>query len=234
MKSLPVILFLLVLGMFTARPKSQVSLPIIFGSGQGEDPAVTPTPVTPTATLPPGSLPVLENPGFEAGETGWGIASDNYTNLITDDNPYRVPYSGSWLAWLGRYPDFALAGMEGENSWLYQQIAFPEGMGPTYFGFYYSLESFENQCAEDASRDHLDIYLGQELGPEIAAETDQLIGQMILCKDFNTQDWIEQVFSTDLSTYAGQTLYLKILVSVNNNSPSHLFLDELFFTNSMP
>lgn len=229
------LVLLLALAAFAVPPRGEVYLPVVLNlEGVGSTPSATAPPATPTATLPAGLLPTLSNPGFEEGLSGWGYASDNYTDLITDDNPYRTPYEGWWLAWMGRYPDFAAANLPGENSWLYQQVAFPGEMGPTYFGFYYSLESFENVCKVDPPRDYMDVYLGPEIGPGVAAAGDQLVGRMILCKELTTRDWVGHVWPTDLSAYAGKTLYLKILVSVNNHSPSHLFLDELFFTNSVP
>lgn len=227
MKRLPFLLVLFILAAFVTRTQNEVYLPVIFGQG-----LALPTP-TPTDT-PSGSLPTLENPGFEDGPAGWGTSSDNYTDLITDDNPYRTPYAGSWLAWLGRYPDFASASTKSENSWLYQQVAFPADMGSAYFGFYYSLESFENTCKTDPPRDYLDVYLGPDLGTDVASESDQRVGRLILCNELNTQDWVQHIWPADLSIYAGQTLYLKILVAVNNNSPSHLFLDDLFFTSTAP
>lgn len=177
-------------------------------------PTRTPSP-TPTRTPSPTPtsipLPVIRNAEFELGRNGdWQEFSSNGFNLIVNSDLPISPHSGSWLAWLGGWPN--------EDSYIRQTLNIPNGIAPFYLRFYYQIGS-EEVCAP------YDILSLQVNGTEVEA--------YYLCADNNTSDWVFGGFNTDLSAYAGQSISLTIRVVTDGSNNTNFFIDDVSFGYSL-
>lgn len=169
-------------------------------------PTVTPT-ATPTATSPATGGGELRNGGFELGPNGDWLEYSAHLggtgSLIFEQADLSIaPHTGSYLAWLG--------GFDNEESRLSQRITIP--MDRTVFSFYYKIFS-EDLCGYDTLSVLLD---------------DQQIASGDLCTENQVTTW--RKFEVDLGAYGGQQKSLQFVVQTDESDTSHLFLDDVLFS----
>jgi uncharacterized repeat protein (TIGR01451 family) len=160
-----------------------------------ETPTVTPTPENP-----------IRNGDFENGRDGsWTeYSANNLTLIVKGFDPWPLPvppHSGSWLAWLGGYPN--------EISSITQQVTVPSA-SPT-LSFWYWIAS-QDTC-------------GNDLGYVVVGST--VIETINLCQAENTGGWVKRTL--DLSAYAGQSASLQIRGETNSSLNSNFFIDDVAF-----
>jgi hypothetical protein len=171
----------------------------------------SPTPTTEATPTVPGDIPALQNPSFESGTAGWEQTSSTGHELIIheDETPLKAR-TGDWLARLGQET--------GEVSRLGQSVAVPGGTGPFYLRHYAILQSDEDECDPDADTDTIELHINGEM-----------VAEDVLCHSVNPAEWKRRNWDAiDLSQYAGETIFLEIVV-VNNDvadSVSTVYIDD--------
>jgi uncharacterized repeat protein (TIGR01451 family) len=145
----------------------------------------------------------LVNGSFEQGTTGWDEYSTHGWQLIINSGfPGSVtPHGGSWAVWLGGDVD--------DLSYISQQVTVPSSQ--PYLAYYHWIAS-EDFCGYDyggvvVNSANVDVY--------------------DLCEDNNTGGWVKHV--VNLSTYAGQSVQLRIMATTDGLLNSNLFIDDVSF-----
>ena len=163
--------------------------------------AIRPEPVAPPPPPPPSSA--LENGDFEQGSgVAWEELSSNGWPLILhiNDLPESVAtHGGEWAVWLG--------GDLEEESTITQQVTVPAGSSTLRFWHWISSE---DTCGYDFGR----VLIG-----------NNVVSEIDLCAANNSTGWVP--FSVDLSTYAGQTVTLRLQADTDSLQNSSLFLDDV-------
>lgn len=187
---------------------------------RGGDATTTSTPdgtesPEPTEEATPGLIPALENENFEDGAVAWEQSSSSGRELIVRETETSIEArSGEWVGWLG--------GEEGETSRLGQLIEIPDGAEGFYLTHYAILESDEDSCKLNANADTLELHINGEAVEKLA-----------LCHASGQSNWSRRNWSEiDLSEYAGETIFLEIVV-INNDkadSVSSVYLDDFSFS----
>jgi hypothetical protein len=149
-------------------------------------------------------LPDIQNDDFELGDNGdWTVYSSGEYFLITNENLYLTPHSGSWLAWMGGYP--------GEDSRISQGVTLPSG-GPVYLRFYYQVDS-SGQAS--CTLDWMVFLVG-----------NTQLASLGLCGASDTSDW--EVGTVNLSAYAGQAITVTFQVTTSlSGAGSAFFIDDV-------
>jgi hypothetical protein len=161
-------------------------------------------PMTSKSTI--SSPSVVPNGGFEAGRVEWVEFEDStffdfplIVNKIDLPSPIN-PYEGDWVAWLGGESDLI--------SYIEQVVTIPQSNPElTYWHWIDSIWGCE----------------GSTYGGVFLSGT--LVDQYSLCLATATGGWIEH--TVDLSTYAGQTVTLRILSQTGTDNFSSLYIDAV-------
>jgi hypothetical protein len=122
--------------------------------------------------------------------------------------------TGEWLAWLGR--DAA------EISRLGQSINVPGDVGSFYLNYHYILESGQETCDPGIVSDFLEIYVDAAL-----------VARSSLCNVPDQPTWRLRKWSKiDLGQYAGNTIFLEIVVTNNDvaGTVTSIYIDDVFFS----
>lgn len=156
-------------------------------------------------------MPVVYNSGFENGRDGnWLEASLNNLILIQNASTLPVvPYAGDWAAWLG--------GQDNEENYISQLFTLPSGSS-IFVHFYYFVGTQEPACNNDGTGDIFAVFVN-----------NTEIGWMELCPD-EAGGWYET--SVDVSSYAGQSVYITFDVVNDDMYNSNIFLDDISFQSS--
>ena len=144
----------------------------------------------------------IQNGGFESAGLGWDQYSLMEFDLIVDSSFPDLeapPHSGSWLAWLGGYPE--------EVAVLTQRILIPAERSILHYWIWIGSVDI---CAYDQFLIYVD--------------TD-LVHEELLCYDNNTNGWVHRTL--DLSAYANLTVDLKFAIGVDETFNSNVFLDDI-------
>ena len=149
------------------------------------------------------ALNTIQNGGFESGHVEWQEYSSNgfYLILNTSQDLPISPHSGSWLAWLGGYPD--------ESSVIIQTVRVPAGRSVLHFWLYLASEDY---CGYDA------------FGVMV---NDDVVYEQWACYSNNTYGWVRK--TVDLSAYVGQSVELAFLAILDWSYNSSVFLDDISF-----
>ena len=143
----------------------------------------------------------------------WTEFSTHGWELIVQDFSTGVTaYDGTWATWLGG--DFD------EISYIEQPVTVPINLH--YMSYWHWIYSSDD-CGNDFGRvlvnsNEVDVY--------------------DICEANNTNGWVQRVL--DLSTYAGQSVFIQIRAECNATMNSNLFIDHVGFqysssiTNSLP
>lgn len=194
-----------------------------------------------TVTPKPPVLPTIKDPGFETGD-GWSEYSwvgftrlRNNGAVIPEGGVYWYAHDSTWLAWLGRVPDYEEPKHPlGELSVVYQKIKIPDNIRELYLGFWILIRSEERVCNPDYPADHLNLMLGTQLGDQIVSSTDKWVGVLPICNANTMIKYRPMVLPTNLAPFAGQELYFKIAVRVDGSGPTHVLLDDVHFLAELP
>lgn len=154
----------------------------------------------------PSASEAIPNGNFEMGQTVWFEFSQLEFDIIGNSGfPSGIfPHGGSWLAWL--------AGEDYEISWVEQQITLPfNALALTY---YHWIES-------------IDVCPGPGLVNDVAKVSvdGTIIDEYDLCIDVNTSGWVQ--YQVDISSYAGQTVTIRIRADNDQSLYSSLFVDDV-------
>lgn len=143
----------------------------------------------------------IQNGGFESGRVVWQEASSNGFELIlsTSDDIPLSPHGGSWLAWLGGYPD--------EVSYISQRITIPAGRSILHFWVF---TASSDSCGYD------------DFG--VMVNNDVVYAQWV-CYQNNTNAWVRK--TVDLSAYVGQSVELAFIAELDAYGNSNVFLDDV-------
>ena len=173
-------------------------------AGTESQPARVPSQWAPHA--PAGSL-LVPNGNFEQGSTVWTEFSQLGWDLIVNSGfPTGVaPRSGSWATWL--------AGDFDEISWIEQQITLPSNA--SMLSYYHWIDS-EDLCGTPVNQ----VY-------DIAkiSINGNIIDEYDLCEDANTGNW--ELHEVAISSYAGQTVMVRIRADADDSFNSNLFIDDV-------
>jgi len=158
-------------------------------------------------SLPESGPPVIppdpiQNGGFESGPVAWEQFSwKEFDLIINTNNPNLTvsPHSGSWLAWLGGYPE--------EVSTITQEILIPAGRSYLH---YWVWTGSEDLCGYD----EFEIYVDSDA-----------VHSEALCKDNNTSGWVHRTI--DLSAYIGATIHLQFVTTQDDSIVSNVLLDDI-------
>jgi len=156
--------------------------------------------------LAPETTQLLPNGDFEQGSTIWTEFSQNGWDIILhkddpDTTPPVPPHSGDWLAWLGGDID--------EISYIEQQVMVP--VQTSSLRYWHWIDS-EDLCGFDIAT--------VTVNGSVEAQYD-------LCESANTGGWAFHEVS--ISSYAGQTVTLRIHVDTDDTWNSNLFVDDVSF-----
>jgi hypothetical protein len=159
-----------------------------------------------TSNFTTSNLSVVANGDFEAGRVEWVEFEDSIFfdfPLIVNKNDLPspiIPYQGDWVAWLGGESDLV--------SYIEQVITIPQSKPE--LTFWHWIDSIWG--CEDSTFGG--IFLG-----------GTLVDQFSLCLATATGGWVEH--TVDLSTYAGQTVTLRILSQTGTDNFSSLYIDAV-------
>jgi len=145
----------------------------------------------------------LVNGNFESGNTGWAVSSTHNLTVITQSfapNSATV-HGGSWGAWLG--------GQNSELTSLQQEITI--AANSPYLAYWHWIGS-NDICGYDKAT----ILIN-----------NTSIHEHNLCSTTNTNGWVKQV--VNLSSYAGQTVTLRLQAQNDSSFNSNFFLDDVAF-----
>ncbi len=168
-------------------------------------------------TPPPGSrkllLPVVLSPDyafknwdFELGRVGWHEYSQSGWALITPESDMPVPpYSGNWAVWLGGVPS--------DVSSISQHIFVPSQKLLTAKIW---IASQETNCGND-------LFIARVNGAEI--------GRVGLCQTNKTDGWT--TLYVNVSSYAGQEVFMTFEVRTNSSLNSNVFLDNFVWASML-
>lgn len=153
------------------------------------------------------AFPSIVNGDFEAGPAGWTEFSSNGFDLVLkwqDSDLVVPPHSGNWAVWLG--------GWDNETGSIEQQVVVPSGA--PHLAYWLWIAS-QDVC-------------GNDFGRILVNGTQVKLYE--LCGDNITNGWLKR--SVDLSSFAGQTVFLRFQAETDGNLNSNLFLDDVAFQNS--
>ncbi|MGC8877806.1 MAG: C1 family peptidase [Anaerolineae bacterium] len=179
----------------------------------GSAPPPTPEPTTPppTPSVRRLYLPVISraplsllNGDFEQGRTAWYEYSSHGWQLIVPRSalPGSVsPHSGNWVVWLG--------GDYNDISFIRQQVTIPTG---NHYLHYWHWIASKDAC-------------GYDFGGVVINDT--VVDMYDLCTSRNTNGWVRH--TVNLSSYAGQTVFLQIRAETDGSLNSNLFVDDVSF-----
>ncbi len=148
----------------------------------------------------------VSNGNFEQGQVIWSEFSSNNFDIITQESEATLnAHDGAWFSWLGGWYD--------EDSSISQSVSVP--VETSYLHYWYLINS-EDTCGNAY------FWIKVNNSPVMTRQ---------LCTTQNTDTWVQGV--VDLSAYIGTTVTLKFEVSTDNDLISNLFLDDVFFSNSV-
>jgi hypothetical protein len=144
----------------------------------------------------------LANGNFEAGATGWTVASTfGRTVIRTNFVGSVVPHSGQYAAWLG--------GLYNETTAIQQKVTV--SAGAPYLTYWHWIASGD-VCGSDKATVRVN---------------GAVVNQYDLCTGTRTNGWAKYV--VNLSAYAGQTVTLQIRATTDFSFNSNLFIDDVGF-----
>lgn len=143
----------------------------------------------------------IQNGDFESGDVVWlEISTEGFDLILNTSQDLPIsPHNGSWLAWLGGYPN--------ENSLISQVVTIPAGRSILHFWIF------------TASAD----YCGYDVFGVLV--NDDIVYDQWVCDDNDTNGWVQR--TVDLAAYAGQTIELKFLAGVDGSLNSNIWLDDI-------
>lgn len=152
----------------------------------------------------------LSNGGFEAGHSVWVEQGVQVITQYGDPNLNTVPYSGSWLAWMG--------GRNDGNDTITQAFFVPPGA--TAGRLRYSV--LVNTAEPGGAQDYLYVRLRQ---PDDAVVQDL----DMIDNTFTPQNqWVQrEIDIPNLDAYAGQTLSLSFKAATDAANLTSFYLDEV-------
>jgi len=155
-----------------------------------------------------GATNLLQNPGFESGNTVW-VQESGYQVIITSTSQISIPvHSGSWAAWFGGYPD--------ANDVLSQQVTIPSWACQAYVQFWYYIEDGWISGQNDI------------LSVEIRRNSDNALLKTLktLSNLDSTLGWVQsQQF--DVTEFIGQTVRLRFAATTNAPNNTSFFIDDV-------
>ena len=139
--------------------------------------------------------------GFEAGAAGWSEYSALGRQVITEDLPGGITArSGRWVAWLG--------GEDGEDSYVERSVAITPSL--PYLAYWHWIDS-EDHCCYDSGG--------------VTVNGVDVVEEFHLYAEKNTGGWVRRV--VDLSSYAGQSVAVRIWAETDGWLESSLFVDDV-------
>jgi hypothetical protein len=146
---------------------------------------------------------LFPNGDFEQGRVVWNeYSSHGYALIMTTAGGLLVsPYDGNWAVWLGGDAD--------ETSYIQQQIQVPANL--PYMSYWYWIASAD-VCGYDVAG---------------VLVNGTAIDAYWLCNMNDTNEWVRRVI--DLRSYAGQTVSIQIMATLDGSSNSNLFIDHVSF-----
>lgn len=169
-------------------------------------PTVTATPTNPpTATPPPGNS-IIQNGGFESGNTGW-----TYSGSPSPRRGKTQAHSGSYSLKVG-----GSSGQSGDSI-AYQTVTIPGNAKHANLSFYYW------PASNDSS-----TYGWQEAD---VIDSSGNVLQQLFVNTTNDKVWIQMTF--DLSQYAGQTIGIQFLDHEDAGGGSYytyMYVDDVSLT----
>jgi hypothetical protein len=151
---------------------------------------------------------LLQNPGFESGNTVWIQESGSYDVIVPSSETPVAPHSGSWLAWFGGYP--------GANDVLYQQVTIPSSAFQAYVQFWYYIATQETSGQHDF------------LTVEIRSNSDDALLKTLktLSNLDSTSGWVQsQQFG--VTEFKGQTVRLRFAATLDGTNNTNFFIDDV-------
>jgi hypothetical protein len=190
------------------RSDGPTSTPTVSGS-------TTPEPTIEATPTVSGTLPAIQNASLESGPVVWEESSSGGFDIIIPASTTSFPArTGQWLARQG--------GEVSEISRLGQWIDVPNDIGTFYLNHYMILQSSETNCDPDVPADSIEIHVNSEI-----------VSRHPLCAGSNTSTWRPRNWTdADLSQYAGQTIFLEIVI-INDgvaDTISSVYIDDVFFS----
>jgi len=148
----------------------------------------------------------IGNCDFESGPVVWTEYSSNNYDIIYDcTDPLFcndiIPHSGNWLAWLG--------GEIVETSYIQQQISITSSAP---FLVYWQWIDSSDFCNLDY--DYVEVFIN-----------GTRVDKYDLCTDTNTTEWVPH--NINLTSYAGQSVTLRIQSITDSNGYSNLYIDDI-------
>ena len=154
---------------------------------------------------------VVQNGGFESGNTIWVQSSGMYYIIGPSWQGY-YPRNGSWSAWFGGY--------HGADDQLYQTINVPTNISSARLVLYLYIESEDDP---DIPYDDFHVELQNASGGTLE---DFLWADNRMS---NSRWWVGTMEWNDFSSYAGQTLRLFFQGTTNGSLITNFFVDDVTF-----
>lgn len=144
---------------------------------------------------------LLPNGTFESGAVEWVSGSVNGWPLILDFRSLPITsHSGTWGAWLGGGAD--------EISVIEQLVRVPADSPRLK---YWHWITSDDECGFDVAG--------------VVVNVDWAIDSYWLCQTDDTGGWV--LYTVDMSTYAGRTILLSLVVSTDEVYDSSLLVDDV-------
>lgn len=154
---------------------------------------------------------VIQNGGFESGDTIWVQSSGLYPIIGPSSQGY-YPHSGSWSAWFGRY--------DGADDQIYQTIGIPANISSARLIVYLYVYTTDSTSTpydyfhvelQDASGGTLESFLWAD---NTMSGSSWWVG---------TREW------SDFSAHAGQTRRLFFQGTTDSSDYTNFFVDDVTF-----
>ena len=151
---------------------------------------------------------LIQNSGFESGNTVWIQESGPYNIIMQSSETPVSAHNGSWLTWFGGYSN--------ASDVLYQQITISSWATQAYVQFWYYIATQETSG-------QIDI-----MTVEIRRNSDNTLLKTL--KTFSNLDstsgWVQsQQF--DVTEFIGQTIRLRFAATLNATNNTNFFIDDV-------
>lgn len=168
----------------------------------------------PTWSFGAGSPQLVNNGGFEDGQSPWSEHSVNGYEVITTNRPH----SGSYGAWLCGYNNC--------NDQVWQTLTLPSSFSKLALSYWYYSDTQETVST---CYDNFVAQLRTSSGTPITTATS-------LCNVNATNGWVQETadVTAALSSYAGQQVQIYFQGTSNASNASDFFVDDVTLTASSP
>lgn len=156
-------------------------------------------------TITTGSSPsqLLQNPGFESGNTAWTASTSVITNSTGE-----AAHSGSWKAWLDGYG-------KTHTDTLYQQVTIPSTSASATLSFWLHIDTKETSTT--TAYDKLQVQVRNSSGT--------VLSTLATYSNLNKNTGYAQK-SFDLSAYKGQTIRVYFAGTEDNSLQTSFVIDD--------